>query len=95
MILGMMPRSGTNFLSDLLCLHPDCAVPDPVLEDYLLHHEDILERYVDSVRWGWRPEQARPDPHWRTAWNRVLDLAWLAGGALRAVIARLRRTTNP
>ncbi|MDX2460912.1 MAG: sulfotransferase, partial [Gammaproteobacteria bacterium] len=52
----MRPRSGTNYLSDLLCLHPDCAAADPILEDYLVHHADILALYVDTVRQRWRPE---------------------------------------
>jgi hypothetical protein len=56
LILGMMPRTGTNYLSDLLCLHPDCAAPTAILEDYLVHHADMLTHYVNSVRRGWRPE---------------------------------------
>lgn len=51
-----MPRSGTNFLSNLLCLHPDCAAPAPILEDYTLHHADLLVRYGESVRQRWRPD---------------------------------------
>jgi len=52
-ILGLLPRSGTNFLSNLLQLHPDCAPPDPVWEDFLIAHLDLLARYSDSVAGEW------------------------------------------
>lgn len=52
-ILGIHGRSGTNFLADLLCLHPDCGLPAPIMEDYLVHHTDLLVRYTKSVYWHW------------------------------------------
>jgi hypothetical protein len=52
-ILGLMPRSGTNFLSNLLQLHPDCAPADPVWEDYLVAHFDLLACYSDTVAGKW------------------------------------------
>jgi hypothetical protein len=55
-ILGIMPRCGTNFLSDLLCLHPDCGSPNPIYEDYLLAHVDLLDKYVKRVSLHWNPE---------------------------------------
>ncbi len=55
-ILGVMPRSGTNFLSDLLCHHPDCAAPTPIAEDNLLYYSDALFEYVDLVGRSWRRE---------------------------------------
>ena len=48
-----MPRCGTNFLSNLLLLHPDCAVPNPVWEDFLLTHLDLLRQYSDAVSQHW------------------------------------------
>lgn len=48
-----MPRSGTNFLSNLLQLHPDCAPADPVWEDFLVTHFDLLARYSDTVAGKW------------------------------------------
>lgn len=54
-ILGITPRSGTNFLSDLLCLHQDCAAPAPILEDHLTYHADLLIHYVTTVSQSWRP----------------------------------------
>jgi protein-tyrosine sulfotransferase len=56
-ILGMMPRSGTNFLWDLLCLHPDCApARPPVMEDFFLEESDHLLDYTKAVRRWWDPD---------------------------------------
>ncbi|MEZ4700852.1 MAG: sulfotransferase [Rhodothermales bacterium] len=54
-IVGIMPRSGTNFLHRLLCQHPDCGAINttPVREDYLLHHIEGLNRFVGRLRWQW------------------------------------------
>jgi Sulfotransferase family len=55
-IHGILPRSGTNFLWDLLLLHPDCApAREPVREDLFLAHSDRLVHFVDEVRAGWNP----------------------------------------
>jgi hypothetical protein len=50
-----MPRSGTNFLANLLVIHPDCGSPK-VHEDYLLAQAQHLERYVAGVCSHWKPE---------------------------------------
>ncbi len=52
-VMGILPRCGTNFLSDLLCLHPDCAPPAPIWEDFFLFHANLLDRYVDRVFGSW------------------------------------------
>jgi protein-tyrosine sulfotransferase len=55
-ILGIMPRSGTNYLWDLLCLHPHCApARSPIREDFFLECSDHLVAYVRSVRDRWDP----------------------------------------
>jgi hypothetical protein len=53
-ILGIMQRSGTNFLADLLRLHPDCDPPAPIWEDFVLHHADLLVRYARVTSASWR-----------------------------------------
>lgn len=61
-IHGILPRSGTNFLWDLLLLHPDCApARHPVREDLFLDHSDHLIRFVDEVRAAWDPRWGRSD----------------------------------
>jgi protein-tyrosine sulfotransferase len=55
-VLGIMPRSGTNYLHDLLCLHPDCAAArEPIHEDLFLQHADHLLAFVSAVRGAWDP----------------------------------------
>lgn len=55
-ILGILQRSGTVFLRDLLKLHPDCVIPVPIWEDYLVHHADLLVKYADSVSRDWHTD---------------------------------------
>ena len=52
-ILGIRPRCGTNFLSNLIQLHPECGPPDPVWEDFLLAGSDVLAQYSDRVFQHW------------------------------------------
>lgn len=53
-VLGVTPRSGTNLLWDLLRLHPDCAVArEPIWEDALLVHADLLGAYADRTADAW------------------------------------------
>jgi protein-tyrosine sulfotransferase len=55
-IHGILPRSGTNYLWDLLLLHPDCArAVEPVREDLFLDHSDHLVRFVEDVQRAWDP----------------------------------------
>ena len=55
-IHGILPRSGTNYLWDLLLLHPDCArAVDPVREDLFLDHSDHLVAFEEAVRGAWDP----------------------------------------
>ena len=53
-IAGISQRSGTNFLYDLLRLHPDCGGPGTNWEDSSLSRADHLVRYVEIVAGGWR-----------------------------------------
>lgn len=46
-ILGIKMRSGTNFLSDLLCQHPHCF-PNTIKEDYSLLYARHLIDYADA-----------------------------------------------
>jgi protein-tyrosine sulfotransferase len=59
-IHGILPRSGTNFLWDLLLLHPDCSrAREPVNEDLFLECSDHLVRFVDTVQAYWDPTWGR------------------------------------
>jgi hypothetical protein len=66
-IHGILQRSGTNFLWDLLLLHPDCApARDPIREDLFLEHSDHLVAFVEAVRGAW-------DPMWGTFGGELPD----------------------
>jgi protein-tyrosine sulfotransferase len=55
-VLGIMPRSGTNYLWDLLCLHPHVGkAREPIREDLFLEHSDHLVAYTQAVQEWWDP----------------------------------------
>lgn len=54
-VLGIAYRSGTNHLYQLLRLHPNCEGLSPIWEDFLLHHSELLESYVENVFDSWSP----------------------------------------
>jgi Sulfotransferase family len=58
-ILGIMQRSGTNWLRDLLLCHPDCY-PATIQEDFLLANSQLLVRFGSSLYRSW-PESWRAD----------------------------------
>ena len=53
-ILGIMPRSGTNFLHQLITLHPDC-VASHVWEDFLIYPAPLLDAYAHALYSEWTP----------------------------------------
>ena len=53
-LLGVMGRSGTNFLYHLLGLHPKCCgTRGPVWEDFVLAEAHRLDAYARAVRSRW------------------------------------------
>ena len=54
-ILGTAQRSGTNYLKNMICLHPDCFCPGPVWEDFLLLESNYLIGYVNATFSRWNP----------------------------------------
>jgi hypothetical protein len=77
LIFGLTPRTGTNYLWDLLCLHPGCAPGrEPIREDFFLDHADLLLDFVRSVRARW-------DPRWGEVSDETLaDLSSSIGQGL-------------
>lgn len=55
-MLGIMPRSGTNYLWDLVRLHPDVGTTDPVMEDFMVAESHHLHRFVSNAYAHWSPE---------------------------------------
>lgn len=52
-VRGIMQRSGTNYLQDLLALHPDVEPQIRIWEDHLFAHSDLLVRYADLTTSRW------------------------------------------
>jgi hypothetical protein len=59
-LLGILERSGTNFLYDLIRAHPDVGVRRPIWEDKLLREAKLLEQYADTVAASWDPQWQVP-----------------------------------
>jgi len=79
-VLGILQRSGTNYLNNLLLLHPDVQPPGMVWEDFHLSHADHLCDYVESTQRHW-------DDDWSEAVNNTMGhgalLAHLGQGIVR------------
>ncbi|MEM6738095.1 MAG: sulfotransferase [Cyanobacteria bacterium P01_F01_bin.150] len=52
-ILGITTRSGTNFLSDLICLHPNCISARPSEVNFLVH-SNYLDNFVEKLGQAWQ-----------------------------------------
>lgn len=55
-IQGILQRSGTNYLNNLLLLHPDVKSPGLVWEDFFLAHGDLLTDYIEKTQRRWLPQ---------------------------------------
>lgn len=82
-ILGMLQRTGTNHLWDLLGLHPDTELLRPVFEDHLVRWSPHLVSFVDDVsrRWSedWEVDPSERDELLRSLGDGVV--AWIADHA--------------
>src|SRR5437764_10938037 len=83
-VLGMLERSGTNYVRQLLLLHRDCVPRPPIAEDHLLANADLLRAYADAVSVRWSPEWGVTPEH-RTELLRSLGegLLGFVGGDVR------------
>ncbi len=80
-VLGMLQRTGTNYLADLFELHDDVRALKPIFEDHLVRWSPHLLAYVDDVTRGWTDDWEVPD-HEPAALLRSLGdgvAAWVAG----------------
>lgn len=54
-IIGILQRSGTNYLNNLLLLHPDVRSPGAVWEDFYLAPAEHLQTYIAELKKRWNP----------------------------------------
>jgi hypothetical protein len=53
-IHGITQRSGTNFLNQLILLHPKCKQPDTkIRENWFLYHGEPLFNYINTLEKQW------------------------------------------
>lgn len=76
-ILGICQRSGTNYLRDLLVLHPECSGVEGIWEDFLLGGADHILEFADSVSARWRPDWDPGGRHKKRLLSQ-LTLAWVS-----------------
>jgi hypothetical protein len=94
LVFGLTPRTGTNYLWDLLRMHPACASGrEPIREDFFVEHAGRLEDFVREVRGRW-------DPAWGTVTEQTVADLYAALGAgllgfLRTDGERRLVTKNP
>jgi hypothetical protein len=96
-VLGILRRSGTNYLSDLLVQHPDCVSAAPIHEDHLVQRADHLRSYVDAVTSSWTESWGVPPDAPARLMEALGDgvAAFLqAGAGARRVVAKTPRTEH-
>jgi hypothetical protein len=55
-ILGITGRSGTNYLYNLLQIHPDCEGSNLTAEDFIIFGLDKLEKFTTKIGGQWKKE---------------------------------------
>lgn len=95
-VLGLLPRSGTNHLWDLLGLHPDTELMRPVFEDHLVRWTPHLVHYVEDVSRRWSPEWEVPPSESADLLRSLGDgvCAWITGGSQRHVVTKMPSVEN-
>ena len=76
-VLGITRRSGTNYLSNLIYLHPECDRVSRIWEDFTVSGAALLDQYVERVsgQWdcaGWRIGAAEKDRLWARLGNAIV-----------------------
>jgi len=82
-----MQRSGTNYLNNLILLHPDADYPGVVWEDFFLAHTDLLKDYAAKT-------QARWDKKWITSINQKLGSDALFASLGRGLLSFMESQRN-
>ncbi len=90
-ILGMLQRTGTNHLWDLVGLHPDVFKLTPVFEDHLLKWSAHLDAYVDDVSAHWSPDWGVPSDEPANLLRSIGDgiAGWMASHSERRVVTKM------
>jgi len=55
-IVGISPRSGTNYLYNLLALHPECTFSNHYGEDFIINGLDKYLNFYEKVTYQWKKD---------------------------------------
>jgi len=77
-LLGVMPRSGTNYLANLINCHNNVAMPGPIWEDFFISNSNKLSSFISSSFRSWNPSWDKE----RKIINKRLFLSCLGSGLL-------------
>jgi hypothetical protein len=89
-ILGITRRSGTNYLADLLRLHPATTTREPIHEDHLVQRAHHLRRYVEATTNSWSEawgvdRAAEQATLWRALGDAIVGFLTAGAGDRRVV----------
>jgi len=94
-LLGITGRSGTNYVRDLIALHPDCEkARSPIWEDFFLHEAAPLFEFERKVRSHWKSWNAAEVGSELLPRVGAALLAFLSEGVERRVIAKTPSVRN-
>lgn len=87
-ILGMLPRSGTNYLFDLLEKHPGCCRASvPVYEDFFVDQLGRVDQLVTALRASWGTE-------WQVSGEQIVALYRHIGAGLLGFLTEQHSTSQ-
>lgn len=86
-LLGILERSGTNYLYDLIRAHPDVGVRRPIWEDKLLRQAQFLKQYTETVAATW-------DAQWNVPADEPAKLLRSLGAGLTGFVTAGAETSH-
>jgi protein-tyrosine sulfotransferase len=86
-LLGILERSGTNYLYDLIRAHPDVGVRRPIWEDKLLRQAQFLKQYAETVAATW-------DAAWNVSAEEKAKLLLALGSGLGSFVTEGADTSH-
>jgi len=88
-ILGINPRSGTNYLFRLLSEHPDCVASKHYGEDFIVYGADLLLAFIRKVTTKWASDWNNdPNEFYKSMQAGIMDYLDPGNNTARYVITK-------